>query len=349
MIPSINAYTIIAASTLLVFVVWIIVRCCCSNGSIPNLELKKYKYDLEGYIPLSFGPSYPKADDFVNHRGKRIRCFSYPARSKSGSTDKLGVILFCPELGAHANFYRNYARANSEMGFDVYSMDYEGFGESEGAQGDLASFEHTIRDVLQFFALIRLRHANTPIFAAGHGFGASIVLACGLREPTIWAGLVLYSPDLLMSGHSKMNRFASLVAPWLPWLRIAPNPIDLYSRNMAVAKEIWRDPLFMKRRFTARTTRQLSLLRAQLNREMATLNVAFLLAQGLQDIVCDSDGARNLWNTATSVSKDARALVTFPRCWHDLLHELEWEEAVQQGVEWMSERVKWSKLCVTLD
>jgi len=180
---------------------------------------------------------------------------------------------------------------------------------------------------------------------------SSWLVACGNRRfgPDWHATNVLYSPDLVMGRHARIYRFASFLAPLVPWLHIAPNPIDLYSRNMAVAKEIRRDTLFMKRRFTARTVRQLSLLRAFLNREVATLKVAFLLAHGLQDMICDPDGSRKLWTVAMSVSKDSRALVTFPRGWHDLLHELEWEEAVQQGVEWMSERVKWSKLCATLD
>ncbi len=89
-----------------------------------------------------------------------------------------GVIVFNAATATPQAFYFRCARFFAEQGFDVYTYDYRGIGQS--APATLRGFEammHTLAkdDIPGVLDFVKTRHASQPLIAIGHSVGGQLM------------------------------------------------------------------------------------------------------------------------------------------------------------------------------
>jgi len=67
------------------------------------------------------------------------------------------------------------------------------------------------------------------------------------------------------------------------------------------------------------------------------------------DLICSPNGTRILLTATQGVPKHLKTCASIARCWHDLLHEQEYEDVIQGTVDWMDDRLRISLLSKHLD
>jgi predicted alpha/beta hydrolase len=117
----------------------------------------------------------PKSVQFDTADGVTI--YGYHFASKSNEPTK-GILLLAGATGVPQRFYRAYAEAASERGFDIVTLDYRGIGES--APEDLKGFKMRYLEWAEQDLAAALNYAKAsaatfsepaPIFVIGHSFG----------------------------------------------------------------------------------------------------------------------------------------------------------------------------------
>lgn len=110
----------------------------------------------------------------VTDDGVTIHGYHYSCASSSPKA----FILIAGATGVPQRFYRSYAQAATERGFDVVTLDYRGIGES--APESLKGFEMRYLDwankdlvaALKYTkSASQLSNESAPVFVVGHSFG----------------------------------------------------------------------------------------------------------------------------------------------------------------------------------
>ena len=171
--------------------------------------------------PLSMGPV-----DFQRLHGELVRFRSFDGVSLRGMhlrppnhNEYKGTILFCHEYGSDMYSCARYARPLIEAGFDVFTFDYRGHGDSSnrGRYKPLQwPSDKELEDTLGALAYVEAnlvaagRPADVGLFGISRGAGAALLAACS--TPTVKAVLCdgAFSTDLTII--SFMKRWARIFA-----------------------------------------------------------------------------------------------------------------------------------------
>jgi hypothetical protein len=79
---------------------------------------------------------------------KRTRCAVYFKRWPAAGKAK-GDVFLVHGLGEHIGRYEHVAAALNDAGYNVFGMDHQGHGRSEGDRGHAERFQHMVDDYLQ--------------------------------------------------------------------------------------------------------------------------------------------------------------------------------------------------------
>ncbi|XP_051125212.1 caffeoylshikimate esterase-like [Andrographis paniculata] len=217
------------------------------------------------------------------------------------------------------------AVALAKAGFVVYALDLQGHGFSEGPPDHIPDIHPLLLDCLQFFDSARARHPKLPHFLYGESLGGAIAILMCLQQKTAWKGLILSGPMCEVSRKFKpvwpLEKFLPLAAFIAPTWRISitrPPACRSYREN-------WKRRLVERSpnrrtcgRATAATALQLIKVCDHIKRNGHQLEVALLILHGGDDMICDPQGARRLYESAASKDK---SLKIFPGMWHQLIGE----------------------------
>ncbi len=194
---------------------------------IPSVVLGRYVRIMLNILkdtppPLSMAPL-----DFDRLEGTTVRFRSFDGTSLRGmflfgdaaDGKSRGMILFCHEFSSDMHSCARYCRALLEEGFDVFSFDFRGHGESH-KQEDYHPrqwvSDREVDDVhgavafLEDYLESQGRPVELGVFGISRGASAAIV-AC-MRNPAIKAMVTdgLFSTDLTLEG--LMRKWASIFA-----------------------------------------------------------------------------------------------------------------------------------------
>lgn len=138
--------------------------------------------------PLSMGPT-----DFQILRGEEVRFRSFDGTSLRGMwlrtanrAGRKGTIIFCHEFGSDMFSCARYARPLVDAGFDVFTFDFRGHGDSSCPRGYRAlqwPSDRELEDVLGACAFVEdalsteSRSARVGVFGISRGAGAGILAA----------------------------------------------------------------------------------------------------------------------------------------------------------------------------
>jgi len=229
-------------------------------------------------------------------------------------------------FGEHSGLYEKFPSRMERLSAQFAIMDHRGMGQSEGARGDIGSFDDYLRDVTAFVEHLRKKHAIPSKFILfGHSLGGLVATSWAMKNPEPVKRLILSSPFLGL-GFSRiiapLNNLFLLFAPHL----IYKNPIRSrsLSHDPAEIAAYRKDPLILHF-ISARLLKEL-LLRMEILQRQPILSVPFpvcLLAAGEERIV-DPKASRVFFDRLVSPRKER---TFFDGSFHELFCEKDQQRA----------------------
>lgn len=250
------------------------------------------------------------------------------------------IVQIAHGVGEHSLRYDAFARVLAANGFAVYANDHRGHGETGRQQynGDLSQLGRlgagglraTEQGILALTALARERHPGLPVIMFAHSWGSLMVQRILNREApfdaVVLSGSAYRTPRAMESGPLN-KRWDGAGASGFEWL----------SRDPATAQAFLADPLC----FAANIPKLFGLAEAAKlfgtpAKEVA--NVPMLIVSGGQDPLSRGDGLARLAQAYRARGLRDVTLRIFPDARHELLNEVNRDEAIAEIVTWMLDR-----------
>ncbi|CAA2934505.1 caffeoylshikimate esterase-like [Olea europaea subsp. europaea] len=217
------------------------------------------------------------------------------------------------------------AVAMAKSGFFVCALDLQGHGFSEGSPDHIPDIQPLICDCISYFNSARADHPNLPPFLYGESLGAALAVRVCLKQRTAWKGLVLSGAMCEISKKirpvwpiEKLLPTAAFIAP--SWRIVITQPPA--SRSY---KEEWKRKLIERSpnrqtcgKSTAASALQLLRVCEYVKKNCHDLEVPILIVHGGEDMICDPEGAKFLYQSSSSKDK---TLKIFTGMWHQLIGE----------------------------
>ncbi len=141
------------------------------------------------------------------HDGLALYAQFYP------SANPVGAIVTVHDFGQHSGMYQAAHEGFAAKGFNVYTLDLRGHGQSPGERQTVDRFEDYLDDLDLLMARARDREQGRPLFLLGQGLGAIIALQfASSRRPNL-NGLILMG-RLPENTTDSMDRFLAHFAKW---------------------------------------------------------------------------------------------------------------------------------------
>lgn len=238
--------------------------------------------------------------------------------------------------GEHSGRYIPVAEFLTENGFTVNALDHRGHGSTTGVRrGEVDSFDSLVDDLAGFVETVR---SGRPLFLYGHSMGGLATVRLAERGDTDFTGLVLTGPALATAGSIPaplvaMANVIGLLAPWLPTIALEG---DAISRDEAVRADYDADPLNYRGKLNARTGREINMAMQRAHAHAGSIEAPVLVMHGDADRLAAPEGSRRL---VGAVSSDDVTLREWPGAYHELHHEPERQQVLDEILDWMRARI----------
>lgn len=273
-----------------------------------------------------------------------IEIFAYEWRA----SEPVGVVQIAHGIGEYALRYDRFARALVAAGFTVYADDHRGHGETGRAQhhGDLSllgrlgpgGLRAAEAAILQLTAIARKRHPGLPLVMFGHSWGSLMTQRILNREPrafdaVVLSGTAFRTPRFMESGD--LNAHWKTPGPDGG----EPNGFEWLSRDPAISERFVADPLcfeadILKLFGLADGLRLFGTPAAGL-----APKVPILIIGGSEDPLSRGDGRRRLAEAYRKRGVHDVTVREYPEARHELLNEINHEEATAEIITWMLEHI----------
>lgn len=275
--------------------------------------------------------------EYFDAHGVRIFAYEWAA------ADPVGIVQIAHGVGEHALRYGAFARALVAAGFTVYANDHRGHGETGRKQhsgelsrlgklgpGGLRAAEAAI---LALTGRIREQHPGLPLVMFAHSWGSLMVQRIMNREPHAFDAVVLSgsayrTPRFMESGHLNTR-----------WKGPEANGFEWLSRDPVTAETFIADPLC----FEADIAKLFGLPDALRLYGTPSAGVApdvpILIVSGADDPLSRGDGLRRLGEAYRRRGVRDVTVRIYPGARHELLNEINRDEATGAIITWITERV----------
>ncbi|XP_054794658.1 caffeoylshikimate esterase-like isoform X2 [Prosopis cineraria] len=223
-----------------------------------------------------------------NSRGMKLMT----CRWVSGKQEPKALVFMCHGYAMECSVtMKSAGRRLAEAGFEVYGMDYEGHGKSEGLAGLVSNFNDVIQDCSNFFSSICEKEENKKKmrYLLGESMGGAVALLLHRKKPHFWDGAILVAPmckivDEMKPSPLVINMLTAL-SKIIPTWKLVPTKdiVDLAFKDSEVRKQV---------------------------------SLPFLVLHGEDDKVTDKSVSIQLHKVASSKDK---TLKLYPGMWHSLL------------------------------
>lgn len=289
----------------------------------------------ERHVPRSMRPCY-----FVSKATKlAIYYRKWPAKTQEGLAD----VFLLHGIGDHLGRYEHVAEALADAGYNVFALDQQGRGRSEGERFYFARFDHMVQDTIQFVDLVGSGlqgKSPRPHFLLGHSMGGLLAILVAACSQDRWAGLIITASAL----HVPVS-FSPLAIRLLRWLSkhfpkllvLPPGPPHLLSRDRAVVEAFQNDPLVHHGRRHVRVLEEVFDSMARALAFAPSLTIPCLCLHSKADRICLLSGSQAFIEAASS--KDKR-LVVYDHALHELYNEPEQEMAIKEVTTWLHQTLQ---------
>jgi alpha-beta hydrolase superfamily lysophospholipase len=250
-----------------------------------------------------------------------------------------GVVVIAHGAAEHSLRYGRFARALNAAGYEVWSIDHRGHGESPGPEG-LGDFgeggwDALVADIGQFIGLAKAARPGLPVVLFGHSMGSAAAQQLAPDASGEIAGLVLSGSSSRMG-----RREGEAAAAFSPNAAFEParTPYEWLSRDANEVDKYIADP---KCGFETQTSQRRGRASAARLTDPAILakiryDLPCLFVAGTRDPVNrNMEGLyelQRLWNEAgikrinTLYYKDGR---------HEMLNETNRDEVTGDVIQWL--------------
>jgi acylglycerol lipase len=269
---------------------------------------------------------------FINSRGKKVLARHWLA------SNPVSNLIILPGYSEHSARYHPIANRFVDHGCNVFSMDYEGHGKSDGLKGDIREFSYHVDDVQQYLNAIR-KENDRPIWLLGHCMGGLVAtqLAHRLQSKDIIQRLILSAP--LFSFGTEVPRivqdtakYVSSMAATFPILSIEE---DWLSTDAVALKAYREDDLNYHGKLRARMASHLIQNGKDAREKLLELDIPVLLIHSQKDLFADPTFAIDL----ADEEKDAQqvSVEVLENRGHMQLFESGWQDIIDQAIHWGDE------------
>lgn len=271
---------------------------------------------------------------FQSHDGLKL----YEASWRPTQGEPRAVLVIMHGLKDHADRYSELAEKLVGEGFAVHAFDLRGHALSEGERAWVEKFDHFVQDLDAFMARVRQKEPGKKIFLYGHSAGGAISALYSLEKKPDLAGLILAAPALKpgkdVSGFLiAASGFMSAVAPRA---KLVENPPEKFSRDPAVVEAMKRDPLIHNENGPARLGAEILNAMERISKKAPELSMPLLVLHGDADQLTNIEGSQEFVNKVSSTDK---RLITYPGLSHDLVHEPEKQQVIEDIRAWLTGQV----------
>ena len=241
-------------------------------------------------------------------------------------------------LGGHSNNWEFPARFLVEHGFDCYSIDLKGFGNTEGIRGHIDSLDTYIKDVRRLYNIIKRDHRRLPVFFAGESMGGLIGFLTVIKKPRLFRGLVCVSPGFKSNlKFSLMDYFKIITARFYNAKKQFHMPFtnQMCTRDPECLKIMDTDKL--EHRWATPKLLQSILLgpwASKFLKHKVRTDTLFLLAGA--DTFVNSEASKKIFK---GIKFEHKHIIEYPDMRHSLTMELGREKVFNDLLHWLEKRI----------
>lgn len=238
------------------------------------------------------------------------------------------LVFICPGYTDHSCWnHVNLAAKMVAQGYAVFTMDYEGHGQSEGLLAYVQDFDRLVDAPAAYFEACKRRYPDKKAFVIGESMGGAVALKLHLRGCDFIDGALLVAPMCKIAEDMKPPPIVIAVLKMLeylcPHLPITPVPsvaafcfkLEDFRTTPGPTGQLDRPFNFTGK---PRLGTALTMLRTSLSVEaqLSQVTLPFIVLHGGADRVADSRASQALYDLAQSKDKSIRL---YPGVWHGLL------------------------------
>lgn len=272
--------------------------------------------------------------------------------------------------GEHCGRYEGVAARLNEIGANVYALDHQGHGQSDGDRAYVENFDHYVQDALAFVEYIqqgRLKEYGgsggqqkkpLPCFLLGHSMGGLIATkmmraSYPPEDPSSvvghwshrlwpWTGCIMSAPALMANPKTAtptMLAIGGWLSRWLPKLQLTSLDVDRLSHVAAIKQQYDSDRLCWHGTIRARWAVEMGRAMKEVAQAHATIKWPVLILQGDEDTLVHPPGATKFYEEIASSDKQLKV-------WKGGYHELFMEgpvvqaEVIREVLGWITQRLK---------
>lgn len=248
----------------------------------------------------------------------------------------IGNIVLVHGYGEHSGRYAETAQVLNEIGYNVYSYDRRGEGQTEGTKAHIEDLDRHVEDFIGFRNT--LGSTDLPTYLMAHSLGGLIVVKYVIDyELTDVDGVILSSPFLKVDDNTapilqKIAKYVAAIAPKLPTVKLDSS---LISRDPVEVRKYDNDPLIFHGATNAKTGYELIKSTAYVQSNFEKFDLPLLIIHGTADKLADPKGSKWLYERANTKDKK---LVLLDGFYHETMREPEKHLFFEAIVDWLQER-----------
>jgi len=270
---------------------------------------------------------------FINSRGKKIFSRQWiPDRQVDA------FILLLPGYSEHSGRYDTVAKKLNDAGLAVFSIDYEGHGQSSGLRADIREFSYYVDDAIQLFRAVRDENGfqELPFLVHGQCVGALVAEQMTERLHGKVDGLLLTAP--LFSFAREVPKIVQDTAGYVSSFAAKFPIMSINLENMSSDKQVINDFLddewTCKGRLRARMASHIIEHGKKARKKIIHLQIPTWIGHGADDQFADPRVVKQLLEKDDDEWLD---IEIYPDRKHFILHEPGWEEIVDDMLHWIND------------
>lgn len=273
----------------------------------------------------------PTSAEFSNQNGQRIFYRNWTPQAKPK-----GIVMIIHGLNSHSAYYQDFATQLTENGFQVYAMDLEGRGRSQGERYYIADYHHIFSDIDALMDIAGAAFPLTPVFLFGHSAGGVFAAAYAVQKQYKLKGLISESFAFKIPVPAFALAIIKFLAHIIPHTRLVKLNSEDFSRDKSHVFKMNNDPLLENEKQPAKTMQQLLLAAQYLKRQMPAIQLPVLILHGTADQATEPAGSEYFMKHASSSDKE---LKLYQGHYHDLLNDKHQEIIIKDILMWLNQRV----------
>eukprot|EP01100_Stratorugosa_tubuloviscum_P000541 TRINITY_DN111_c0_g1_i1.p1 TRINITY_DN111_c0_g1~~TRINITY_DN111_c0_g1_i1.p1 ORF type:complete len:294 (+),score=120.63 TRINITY_DN111_c0_g1_i1:161-1042(+) len=269
-----------------------------------------------------------------------------PGSSPYDEQNVRAIIFICHGYGDHCSTDKAIlARKFAQNGFVVFSIDYEGHGQSSGLPAYIPDFNIIVEDCLDYLRFAKQLFPTKKAFCYAESMGGAVCLLMQLTNSNAFDGIILDSPMFTISEKVKPPAwqipFLKGLATLMPTFCLVPAE-DIISKGVKLEEgrqHLRNDTLYFKEKPRLKTATELLRVTEELAVRVGQISNSVLILQGTADEVVEPEGTQRLFEALSSADKKINM---YDGMWHSfwLGEPLENQELVfNDMIKWLEQRI----------